>query len=470
MPTHPTPPAARTIGQNFRKQHSRAALAEWEVAARKRKPLDVLQHAMRGRLSSLSALKLERMSASVFGFFRGAVPIMAYDLSLHANTGILTQLCGDAHVQNLGAYCGPDGRLIFDINDFDETIAGPFEWDVKRMTTSILLAGQTAKMKPAAANAAAEVFLNAYCELNHLLAKLPMLSVARYQVHRLGGVEPISELLRRSERATPLLSLESLTEKSGKGRIFKTNPPLLKRVTGEEAEAVIASLTAYVHTLLPERRHLIAQYRPVDVAFKVVGTGSVGLRDYTVYLEGNGPNDPLFLQIKEEVASAYTPYLAGLAPEAANEGQRTADGQRAMQFQSDPLLGWTTIDGRCYLVRQLNDHKASVDATTMKPLALSQYAGVCGQMLARSHARASDARVIAGYIGSGRRFQEAILQFAHAYAAQSNADWKELLASRKTVAKTGPKTGSKTGSKTVAETGTKTAKKADSGPSAKKVR
>ena len=334
-------------------------------------------------------------------------------------------------MQNVGAYTGADGRLIFDINDFDETIRGPFEWDVKRMATSVLLAGAGAKLKTSDAEFAAELFIDSYCGLMERLSRMAVLDVVRYQVHRLDAVSPISKILAKAERSTPMLSLDSLTVKSKNSRIFKDEPPLLRRVTGSEAKGVLGSLSLYRQSLLPERQHFFAQLRPLDVAFKVVGTGSVGLRDYCVYFEGNGAYDPLFLQIKQESPSAWTEYLADVNGPVENEGRRTAEGQRAMQLQSDPLLGWTRFDGRDYLVRQLNDHKATIDMTKLKAADLADYAAVCGELLARGHARSGDATEIAGYIGGGSRFGKAILGFAKAYATQTNADWKQLVESQK---------------------------------------
>ena len=215
-------------------------------------------------------------------------------------------------------------------------------------------------------------------------------------------------------------------------RVFKTLPPRLTRVTGEVAEKVLGSLTKYAESLLPERRHFLAQYRPVDVAFKVVGTGSVGLRDYCVLLEGNGAKDPLFLQIKEEVASGYAPYVGVKARRVGvHQGRRVVEGERAMQLQSDPFLGWTTMEGRDYLVRQLNDHKASIQLESLRAVALLEYAAVCGEMLARGHARAGDCSMIAGYLGRSTRFDEAVGAFAEAYANQTEIDWKQLVGSMK---------------------------------------
>jgi uncharacterized protein (DUF2252 family) len=247
----------------------------------------------------------------------------------------------------------------------------------------------------------------------------------------------------KAERATPQHTLEQLTEpasKSGAGkpgatRRFKESKPMLTRLAGAQVTAVLASLTPYREMLEPQRQHLLSFYRPVDVAFKVVGTGSVGLRDYCIYFEGNGPADPLFLQIKEEPASGYTAYLPDARPPHHN-GQRVAEGQRAMQLQSDPFLGWTHIGGRQYLVRQLNDHKGSIELEDLAGAGLQAYGEVCGELLARGHARSGDPLVIAGYLGSGDGFSEALAKFGSLYADQTEKDWEALRRSRK--AKTKP--------------------------------
>lgn len=435
------------MGRLQRKHMPRTEHAGWDLRLRRADPIKLLIDSEKGRVSKLIAIKHERMSASAFGFFRGAVAIMAADLALAKNSGIYTQLCGDAHVRNLGAFAAPDGRLVFDINDFDETIRGPFEWDVKRMATSLILAGQDAGVRGGHCRDAALVFLAQYRSAMHMFARMPVLELARYQVHRLHSVQPVSQILRVAERATPLHNLENLTVPAGRSdmkrsrqgrksrRIFRSDSPNLRRVLGDKARLVLDSLATYAETLQPERRHFLAQYVPADVAFKVVGTGSVGLRDYCVYLEGNGPMDPLFLQIKQEALSAYTPYL-GEATLPAHQGQRVAFGQRAMQVQSDPFLGWTTIGENDYLVRQLNDHKAGLDLPALKA-GLSEYAALCGETLARGHARAGDPGVIAGYLGTSRRFDEATAAFAAAYAEQTSKDWRALqdyLGQRKTPA------------------------------------
>jgi uncharacterized protein (DUF2252 family) len=440
----PISPAERNaLGQARRKQLRRQEHAQWRPSVHRISPVITVARSMRGRIASLVALKYERMLASPFGFFRGSAPVMAADLAALPNTGILSQICGDAHVRNLGAYAAPDGRLIFDINDFDETCAAPFEWDLKRMATSLVLAGRENGQKSSACREAVFTLAQSYRRLAANLARTPVVELARFQVHRLERVTPVSEALRKAERETPLGTLGRFTEeiKPGKAghvrRRFKQEPPLLTRLPLAQARAVLASFATYRNSLLPERRHFLDQYIPIDVGFKVVGTGSVGLRDYLVYLEGNGPNDPLFLQIKEEAGSAYAPYLPAQtgAPHAAmHQGQRVAEGQRAMQWQSDPFLGWTTIANRDYLVRQLNDHKASVNLEELQGGGLAEYAAVCGELLARGHARSGDVHLITGYLGEGSKqdkFDHALTAFAEAYADQTEADWRVLVSARK---------------------------------------
>jgi uncharacterized protein (DUF2252 family) len=491
-----TPKERRTLGQARRRQVGRHEHNSFKPKARPASALDLLARSMRGRVPALIKLKYKLMAESPFGYFRGAVPVMAADLGLLPSTGLAVQLCGDAHVRNLGAYAAPDGRLVFDINDFDETIRGPFEWDLKRMAASLAIAGRESGHKEASARLAVERFVARYAAQMRVFSRMPSIEVSRFQVHRLGQVTPIHQALLKAERATPLHTLEQLTEpvlqknesashqesvahqkdqplshssakkganaaslqkahggpstpprsaqneevqtKSGvresSERRFKQIKPTLTRLTGRQADSVLAALGPYRQMLEPQRQHFLSFYRPVDVAFKVVGTGSVGLRDYCIYFEGNGPADPLFLQIKEEPASAYTPYLPDAAPPHHN-GQRVAEGQKAMQAQSDPFLGWTHFGGRDYLVRQLNDHKASIDLEDLAGTGLEAYAELCGELLARGHARSGDPLILAGYIGSGDGFAEALAKFGSAYADQTEKDWQELKRSGKAGAK-----------------------------------
>ncbi|MGA2727145.1 MAG: DUF2252 domain-containing protein [Terracidiphilus sp.] len=445
-----TPEERRNLGQARRKQVGRQQHDELNIKARTAPALTLLERAERGRLPALIKLKHQMMAQSPFIYFRGAAPVMAADLALVPNTGIVAQLCGDAHVRNLGAFAAQDGRLVFDINDFDEAIRGPFEWDLKRMATSLVLAGREARHKEASARIAAQQCLERYCEQMRAFAEMPMLEAARFQVHRLGSVQPVHEALLKAERATPLHNLEQLTEPASKKsgaptdrsssvgwkpeapRQFRELKPMLTRLSGARSVKVLAALGPYRENLEPQRRHLLSMYRPVDVAFKVVGTGSVGLRDYCIYFEGNGPHDPLFLQMKEEATSVYSTYLPDAHP-AHHNGQRTVEGQRAMQVQSDPFLGWTQMEGRDYLVRQLNDHKGSIELTDLKGTGLNAFAEICGELLARGHARSGDPRVIAGYIGTGDRFAVAVAKFGALYADQTEKDWQALRRNSKAV-------------------------------------
>jgi uncharacterized protein (DUF2252 family) len=424
-----TPEERRALGQSRRKQVGRHQHEALHPKARPASALELVARSMRGRVPDLIQLKYQLMAESPFGYFRGAVPVMAADLAQLPSTGIVSQLCGDAHVRNLGAFAAPDGRLVFDINDFDETIRGPFEWDLKRMSASLVLAGRAAGHKDSSARRAAEACIARYAVQMRAFARMTQLEVNRFQVHRIDLARPVHDALSKAERATPLHLFERMTipssSRSGSHRRFKELKPMLFRVTGARAAAVVASIGPYREMLEPQRQHLLDFYRPLDVAFKVVGTGSVGLRDYSIHMEGNGPGDPLFLQIKEEVASAYAPYLPDARPHA-HGGRRVAEGQRFMQIQTDPFLGWTHIGNRQYLVRQLNDHKGSITIEDLAGVNLKAYAEVCGELLARGHARSGDAQTIAGYIGSGVAFAEAIAEFGIAYADQTNKDWQEL--------------------------------------------
>jgi uncharacterized protein (DUF2252 family) len=462
----------RALGQARRKQVGRQEHNELKPKARKTPAAELLARSMKGRVPALIQLKYQLMAASPFGYFRGAVPVMAADLSLLPSTGIAVQLCGDAHVRNLGAFAAPDGRLTFDINDFDETIRGPFEWDLKRMAASLALAGRASGHKESAIHETVERFVARYSAQIRAFAGMSILEMSHYQVHRMGQIAPVEKALLKAERATATHALEQLTEpvsSSGKkssidpahknktlrapslclssdarvkeqksnssqiaDRQFKQIKPTLTRVTGKQAAEVLAALGPYRQMLEPQRQHLLSLYRPVDVAFKVVGTGSVGLRDYCIYFEGNGPADPLFLQIKEEPASGYAPYLPD-AQSPHHNGQRVAEGQKAMQVQSDPFLGWTHFGGRDYLVRQLNDHKGSIELEDLSGSGLQAYAEVCGELLARGHARSGDPLILNGYIGSGDGFAEALAKFGSSYADQTEKDWNELKRTAKAI-------------------------------------
>ena len=420
------------LGKSRREQVSRAALAELHPKKRGFDPIDVLRASTEGRVPQLLPVKYGRMRESPFAFFRGAVSIMAADLGRLVNSGLHVQLCGDAHVQNLGSFASPDGKLVFDLNDFDETIRGPWEWDVKRMATSIILAGQESGHDRPGCRDAAELFVESYCRSSAEFAELPILRVARFQIHREKRIQPIQAALRQSERARPLDLLKRFTEKDSHGRPrFRDSRPGFWRIRGAKAQEILGSLGAYRKSLAPERRHLFDLFHGIDVGFKVVGTGSVGLRDYVVLFEGNGALDPMFLQIKQEVASAYANFLPATPYQGQHQGRRAAEGQRAIQPISDLLLGWTTVGHHHYLVRQLNDHKGSVDLQKLRGGGLRSLAVIAGELLARGHARSGDVCEIRGYCGSGARMAKALRDFACEYADQTETDYGAFVAAIK---------------------------------------
>jgi uncharacterized protein (DUF2252 family) len=414
-------------GKSRRETVSRAAQAALRPKDRRFDPVDVLRASEQDRVAQLLPIKYARMKLSPFAFFRGAVSIMAADLGRLPNSGLLVQLCGDAHVQNLGSFAAPDGKLVFDFNDFDETIRGPWEWDVKRMAASIVLAGRESGHLRSGCRSAAEAFAGSYCRSIAEFSRQPILVAARHQIHREGRIQPIHAALRQSERARPLDLLRKLTapDRHGQPR-FRDLRPNWWRIQGSKAKQVLDSLGEYRRSLAPERRHLFDLFRAVDVGFKVVGTGSVGLRDYVVSFEGNGAQDPMFLQIKQEVASAYAAHLP--QPAQRRQGRRAAEGQRAIQPISDLLLGWTTIGPHHYLVRQLNDHKGGVDLQKLQGAGLQSLALVAGELLARGHARSGDACQIHGYCGSGGKIAKALRDFASEYADQTASDYRAFLA------------------------------------------
>jgi len=417
-------------GKSRRDAVSRQAQANFDPKGRAFDPIAVLLASGAERVRRLLPIKYARMKESPFAFFRGAVSIMAADLAGLPNSGLDAQLCGDAHVQNLGSFAAPDGRLVFDLNDFDETIRGPWEWDVKRMAASLVLAGRESGHDRAACQSAAQAFAASYCRSIEEFSRQPVLLAARYQVHREDRIEPIHAALRQSERARPLDLLKKFTEPDRSARPhFRDQRPLFRRIRGQAAREVLLSLGAYRETLAPERRHFFDLFRAIDVGFKVVGTGSVGLRDYVVLFEGNGPRDPMFLQIKQEVASAYATFLPGAAGQ--HQGRRAAEGQRAIQPLSDLMLGWTSVGPHEYLVRQLNDHKGSIDLQRLRGGGLRSLALVAGELLARGHARSGDACQIRGYCGSGEKLAKALADFAAAYASQTEADYRAFLAAIK---------------------------------------
>src|SRR5216684_1150840 len=352
-------------GKKLRKRLPREDQAHWAPARHRTDPLVTLAKVNKGRVQKLLPEKYKRMRLSPFSFFRGAAVLMASDLATLRDTGITVQLCGDAHVRNLGAYAAPDGRLVFDINDFDETMPGPWEWDVKRLATSLVLASQESSQAESRQNAAVRTFVRSYRAHVREFARMPVARLARHLITR-GPDEPLlDEIIENARRVTPSRNLRRLVvARKGVFR-FHDERPDLEHVPAKVAAEVVRSLGLHRGTLNASRRRTFDAYHPADVAFKIVGTGSVGTRDYVVLLFGNDRHDPLFMQVKQELPSCYAPYLKA-APRADHQGRRVAEGQQMMQTASDPFLGYTRFGGHDYLVRQLADHKAGLEPEDLK--------------------------------------------------------------------------------------------------------
>lgn len=414
------------FGAERRQKIKRSHHAKWNAKSRKHDPIEIICAVNRERIPALVPIKMARMALSPFAFFRGTVPVMAADLATIPPTGILAQICGDAHVRNLGAYAAPDGRLVFDLNDFDETIRAPWEWDLKRLAASLVLAGRESGDPDHQCQAGVLECVRMYRDKMHAFANMPCLEVAKYRIHRQFTGRPGSSVLERAQRDSPERLLEKMTVQRGKTRVFKTVKPILTPVSKKVATQVLGGVERYSETLPPSSLHLLKFYRPVDVAFKIVGTGSVATHDYVVlHFAGDGFADPMFLQVKEAVQSAYAPYVKS-SQTTMHQGERVVHGQRMMQFMSDILLGWTTVAGRQYLVRQLSDHKGSIANEDLKGQGLIEYATTCGEVLARGHARSGDPAVIAGYLGTNDRWDKALEKFAVAYADQTTKDYEQF--------------------------------------------
>jgi len=421
---------------NTRKQAEQYGLAQrnhlgrsamGELAQRRFDPLDVLHAAAKDHVAKLLPVKFQRMAVSPFAFFRGSVEVMAADLGAAKRTAIEVQLCGDAHLKNFGFFATPGSDIVIDINDFDETMRGPWEWDVKRCATSIVLAGRVAGDPEGDCKEATRLFLDEYSAWTRAFADMRVLDVARHRALRSYGDPVIRGALKEAERSSPLSSLKKLTRGTAKrGYRFVREPSLIWEVKGEEKQAALAALADYRKSLSSDHQMIFDRYEAVDVGFKVVGTGSVGTRDYVVLLFGRDGRDPLFLQIKEEPPSAYAPYYEDPSL-PKHQGQRVVQGQRAMQVLSDLLLGWCSIAGRHYVVRQLNDHKSTIEPEKLRGRRLAEYSRVCGELLAKGHARSGDPVALSSYLGRAGKAERALLQFAVKYADQTEADYRSFL-------------------------------------------
>lgn len=428
------------LGRAARQQVRRREHADWEPAVDRPSPVAVLQAQDARREADLVPIRHARMSVDPFTFYRGAAAIMAADLAAVPSTGLVTQLCGDAHVSNFGVFASPERRLLFDLNDFDETLRGPWEWDVKRLAASLVVAARTIGFDDETAPAAAAV--RAYRTAMGDFAGQAALPVwyARLDVDdvmarvRAGSrskkVRRAEADLAKARSRTGTLAAAKLTESVDGELRFVAQPPLMvplstalpQRQRATVRKGISSNFRQYVDTLDGGPRHVLEQYDVVDIAHKVVGVGSVGLRAFLVLLQSRTDRSPLLLQIKEAGTSVLEAHL-GAAPEAA-AGQRVVEGQRLMQAASDVFLGWSrsAIDDRQYYWRQFRDMKFSADLTRMSAAALRVHAEACGWTLARAHARSGPAAAIAAYLGKGSAFDDAVVAFARRYADQNEQD------------------------------------------------
>ncbi|WP_406260931.1 DUF2252 domain-containing protein [Streptomyces chartreusis] len=425
-------------GKELRKRVPRAEHAVFDLDASRPGAVAAVEESNLGRLTDLTPIRVGRMAATPFAFLRGSAGLMAYDLARTPMTRIRAQICGDAHAANFGPYADARGGLVIDLNDFDETLYGPWEWDLKRLATSLVLAGREAGADEDKCRKAAHDTVGSYRRTMRLLAKLPVLDawnaiadeelVSHTDAHDLlGTLERVAEKARANTSGRFAAKSTALTEDGG--RSFVDAPPVLRRVPDEEAAAVAASLESYVATLSEDRHPLLSRHAVHDVAFRVVGTGSVGTRSYVVLLLDHR-GEPLVLQVKEARPSALVPHLltAGFeVPGTDHEGRRVVLGQKRMQVVSDILLGWTTVDGLPFQVRQFRNRKGSVDPAALAADQIDDYARMTGALLARAHSHSADPRLIAGYCGKNEELDEAIAEFAVTYADRTEADHAELV-------------------------------------------
>ncbi len=445
-----TPAERAAEGKQARRRAPRSAHGEWAPAADRPDPIAVLEEQGRSRVAELLPIRHGRMAASPFAFFRGAAAVMAADLAPTPASGLRAQLCGDAHLSNFGGFASPERDLVFDLNDFDEALPGPWEWDLKRLAASLAIAGRERGLDDAARREVVHGASRRYREAMAAFAGMTALQVwyARVDAGELeargGGLTKAqrAQLTRTAEKARRkdhLRAFSKLVRSGDDGHPrFASDPPLLVPVDellpdleAQEVHARMRELIAQYRASLPaDRRRLLDRYRYADLAHKVVGVGSVGTRAWVVLMLGPD-DDPLFLQCKEAQQSVLAPYAG--ASRFRNEGRRVVEGQRLMQAASDILLGWLHAVGtdgreRDFYVRQLWDWKASANVEAMEPAGLAAYARMCAWTLARAHARSGDPAAIAGYAGTGDVLDRALAGFAEAYADQNERDHAALRA------------------------------------------
>ncbi len=424
------------LGRSLRKQVPRSALARWKAPADRVDPVEQIELSHAGRLEWLIPIRVGRMTASPYGFLRGTAGVMAADVASLPATGITPVICGDAHLGNFGFYASPELDLVIDLNDFDEAHPGAWEWDLRRLVASIWVAGRQNGSSEAQCESAVASCVADYRAEVRLLANEPLLlrSYERLDVDRLRETATekslrgeIARAIRRARSRTSDRALPRFTTTRDGRRFIVDEPPLITRVPKTEAKRIAAALDEYLKTLAPHWHRVLGGYTLVDIAHKVVGVGSVGLRAYVALLEGSSADDVVFLQLKQARRSVLARFVHGDSAWHAHQGQRVVEYQQALQTVSDPLLGWTSIDGLQYYVRQFRNMKGAVALDAIDAPALTDYAGIVGHLLAKGHARTSGASMIAGYAGASDTLDRALCRFARAYADQTEADHRALV-------------------------------------------
>ncbi len=428
----------RDEGKVLRRAVPRESHATWKPGAKRPDPLKLLAQSNKGRQAQLVPLRMGRMATSPFAFLRGSACVMASDLSTSPISGIPVVMDGDAHLNNFGMYGTPQREIVFDLNDFDEAVVGPWEWDLKRLVASVNVAGRENGLNRRERAATVRKSVDGYRFNVERLQDMGVLDT--WYLHAYPGrdnpiAKPdpksravISKVLAKARRTDNLNLLPKVAERLGGGEWrFRDDPPVLTRVTPATKRKIIAALNEYSETLPLERRLMLGRYHVADVAHRVVGVGSVGTRAYLVLLFGNGGADPLFLQVKESVQAAHAPYLPPLRADFAHNGKRVLMGQRALQASSDPMLGYTSIDGRDYYVRQMKNLKASIPVEWLTGASFNFYAWACGALLARAHSRTGDPARIAGYCGNAKVLDDALAEWAERYGDQTERDHETLV-------------------------------------------
>lgn len=428
----------RAEGKALRVAVPRESHAEWRASKNRPDPVKLIVANNKGRQPHLVPLRMGRMAASPFAFLRGSACVMASDLSTTPVTRIPVVMDGDAHLNNFGLYGTPQREIVFDLNDFDESVIGPWEWDLKRLVASVNVAGRQNGLNRRERAAAVRRCVEGYRFNARRLQDMGILDV--WYLHAYPGRDNPMAKADAKSKAVFAKSVAKAIQTDNRALIpkvadrkrdgswaFRDDPPVLTRVDNATKKKVISALNAYAETVSRERRVMIGHYHIADVAHRVVGVGSVGTRAYLVLLFGNGDDDPLFLQVKEAISPAHAPYLPAMLEEFRNNGKRVIVGQRALQASSDPLLGYTKIDGRDFYVRQMKNLKASIPVEWLTGSSFNFYAWVCGAILSRAHARIGDPARIAGYCGNSRALDDALAQWAESYGDQTEEDHQALV-------------------------------------------